>query len=273
MELSIYTLKKLQRKKLKVSVVIPTYNRQLLVQRAIKSALLQTLPPHDIIVVDDGSTDDTLSILKNYPIKVISQKNKGVSSARNLGIKNSTGDLIAFLDSDDEWKEDKLETQLPYHESGCKFSHTEEIWMRDKKELKQKSHHKKPEGECFYENISFCKIAPSTVMIDKSLFEKVGYFDESLEVCEDFDMWLRVLKKTPICLVKKALTIKHSQDEQLSFKYFGMDIFRIKALLKHLPDERITEEIERKLSILEKGALKHENKEIINFVSKIQNTL
>ncbi len=263
----------LQRKNLKVSVVIPTYNRSLLVQKAIKSVLSQTKPPYEIIVVDDGSRDDTLSVLKNYPVKVLHQENRGVSSARNLGIKKSTGDVIAFLDSDDEWKEDKLKNQLTLHKEGYKFSHTEEIWIRGDKELKQKLHHKKPEGECFYDNISFCKIAPSTVMIDKNLFEKVGYFDESLEVCEDFDMWLRVLKITPISLVKKALTIKYSRGEQLSFKYFAMDRFRIKALLKHLPDKSIKAEIERKLSILEKGALKHKNQEIINFVSKIQNTL
>jgi len=266
-ELSIYTLKKLQRKK--VSVVIPTYNRSLLVQRAIKSVLSQTLPPYEIIVIDDGSTDDTREILKEYPVKVFSQKNSGVSSARNLGVKNSSGDVIAFLDSDDEWERDKLKTQLSYHERGCRFSHTEEIWIRDKKELKQKAHHKKPDGECFYENISFCKIAPSTVMIDRELFEKVGFFDESLEVCEDFDMWLRVLKQTPICLVKKALTIKYSEDEQLSFKYFGMDRFRVTALLKHLPDEKVKKEIEKKLSILKRGALKHKNKEILNFSNDI----
>ena len=273
MEEFICTLKKLQRKNLKISVVIPTYNRSFLVQRAIKSVLSQTLLPHEIIVIDDGSTDNTIEILKNYPVKVISQKNSGVSSARNLGIKNSSGNVIAFLDSDDEWKEDKLKTQLAFHEKGCKFSHTEEIWIKNDKELKQKAHHKKPEGECFYENISFCKISPSTVMIDKDLFEKVSYFDESLKVCEDFDMWLRVLKLTPAYLVKKVLTIKYSEDEQLSFKYFGMDRFRITALLKHLPNKRVKKEIEKKLSILKKGALKHKNKEIIDFVSKIQNTL
>ncbi len=273
MEEFIYILKKLQRKNLKISVVIPTYNRSSLVQRAIKSVLSQTLNLYEIIVVDDGSSDDTLKVLKNYPVKVLHQKNSGVSSARNLGIKNSSGDVIAFLDSDDEWEKEKLEIQIKLHQNGCRFSHTEEIWIKDGRVKKQKAHHKKPNGECFYENISFCKISPSTVMIDRALFEEVGFFDESLEVCEDFDMWLRVLKITPTCLVKKPLTKKYSEDEQLSFKYFGMDRFRVTALLKHLPDEKIKEEIEKKLTILKNGAKKHGNQEIISFVSKIENTL
>ena len=142
----------------KVSVIIPTFNRAKLVQRAIKSVLNQTIKPYEIIVVDDGSTDDTLEVLKNYPIKVLTQKNKGVSSARNLGIKNATGDIIALLDSDDEWLPKKIELQLKLFENGFSFTHTDEIWIRDNKEIKQKAHHKKPDGECFYENISFCKI-------------------------------------------------------------------------------------------------------------------
>jgi glycosyltransferase involved in cell wall biosynthesis len=258
----------------KISVIIPTFNRAKLVQRAIKSVLNQTLKPYEIIVVDDGSTDDTLEVLKNYPIKVLTQKNKGISSARNLGIKNATGDIIALLDSDDEWLPTKLKLQLKLFEDGFSFTHTDEIWIRDNQELKQKAHHKKPDGECFYENISFCKISPSTIMIEKKLFEKVGYFDEDLEVCEDFDMWLRVLKVTPIKLLPIPLTKKYAgEDKQLSFKYFAMDRFRIKALLKHLPDSKIYHEIEKKLSILTYGAKKHQNKTILEFALEIQNTL
>jgi len=259
---------------MKLSVIIPTYNRANLVQRAIKSVLNQTLKPYEIIVIDDGSTDDTLKVLKNYPIKVFTQKNKGVSSARNLGIKQSKGDIIAFLDSDDEWLQDKIKLQLPLHKNGARFSHTQEIWIKNSKQIQQKSHHKKPDGACFYENINFCKISPSTVMIDKKLFEEVGYFDEDLEVCEDFDMWLRILKKTPTKLLDHPLTIKHAgEDKQLSFKYFAMDRFRVKALLKHLPDKKIEQEIKDKLSIMIKGAKKHQNKELITWILKIQNTL
>jgi len=269
-EESIYTLKKLQNEK-KVSVVIPTYNRSSLVQRAIKSAINQTLPPYEIIVVDDGSNDNTAKILKKYPVKVIKQKNLGVSAARNSGILNSSGDIIAFLDDDDEWEELKLQEQLKIHN---KFSHTQETWIRDGKIINQKAHHQKPEGECFYQNLSFCKIAPSTVMIDRDILLEVGLFDENLEVCEDFDLWLRVLKKYPIKLLKKPLTKKYAgESEQLSFKYFAMDRFRVLSLLKFKDDKLVRNEILKKLNILKKGALKHQNQDIINFVLEIQNTL
>ena len=259
---------------MKLSVVIPTFNRAKLLQRALESVFSQTVLPYEVIVVDDGSTDNTKEIVKNFPATYLYQKNKGVSSARNLGIKNSSGDVIAFLDSDDEWLPTKIQTQLPCHDNKTLFSHTEEIWIKDNKEIKQKAHHKKPDGECFYENINFCKIAPSTVMIDKYVFEKVGYFDENLEVCEDFDMWLRVLKQTPIKLIKIPLTKKYAgHNNQLSFKYFAMDRYRVQALLKHLPDKKIKLEIEKKLSIMIKGAIKHQNKELIEWITKTQNTL
>ncbi len=259
---------------MKLSVIIPTFNRAKLLKRALKSVFAQTLQPFEVIVVDDGSTDDTKEMVKEFPIKYFYQKNKGVSTARNLGIKNSSGDVIAFLDSDDEWMKDKIKLQLPCHEQDMLFSHTNEIWIRDKKEIKQKSHHKKPDGKCFYENISFCKISPSTVMINKSLFEKVGYFDESLEVCEDFDMWLRVLKVTPVKLIENPLTIKHAgEDSQLSFKYFAMDRFRVEALMKHLPDKKIKNEIEKKLSIMRQGAKRHQNQELLDWIFKTEKTL
>ena len=259
---------------MKISVIIPTYNRKNLIKRAIESVLSQTLKPHEIIVVDDGSTDNTYDAIKEYPIKYIQQKNQGVSSARNRGIKSAKGNVIAFLDSDDVWLEKKLELQSKLHIQDYPFTHTQEIWIRDNKILKQKKWHQKPDGDCFYENISFCKIAPSTVMINKTLFEQVGYFDESLEVCEDFDMWLRVLKITPIKLLKQDLTIKYAgEHEQLSFKYFAMDIFRIKALLKHLPDKRVQKEIEKKLYILQKGAKKHQNREILEFIEAVKEVL
>jgi len=195
----------------------------------------QTLQPLEIIVVDDGSTDNTLKILKKFKdIRVVTKPNGGISSARNLGIKLSSGKYIAFLDDDDEWHKDKLKLQFNLHKTNnISFSHTNEIWIHNNKEIKQKKHHQKSDGWCFYDNIEFCKISPSTVMVEKDIFDKVGLFDEDLEVCEDFDMWLRILKEYPIKLLQESMTIKHAgESEQLSFKYFAMDKFRILALLK-----------------------------------------
>jgi glycosyltransferase involved in cell wall biosynthesis len=224
--------------------------------------------------VDDGSNDDTPKILKRYKdsIKIITIKNSGVSTARNVGIKASLNEWICFLDSDDVWHEDKLKKQLDFHKLHPKilFSHTNEKWIRDNKEIKQKAIHKKPSGWCFKENLPFCKIAPSTAMVHKSLFEKVGLFDESLEVCEDYDLWLRILREYEVGLVEDVLTTKYAgHDDQLSTKHHSMDRFRIKALLKHSHLTEVKLEIEKKCNILINGAKKRGNLEVEKFYTSL----
>jgi glycosyltransferase involved in cell wall biosynthesis len=257
-----------------ISVIIPVYNRQEFIKRSIDSVLDQSFKDFELIVIDDGSSDLTPDILKTYTdkIKVITTKNQGVSSARNEGIKASQGEWICFLDSDDVWLEDKLQCQIEFHKlhSHILFSHTFEKWVRNDKEIKQKAIHKKPSGWCFKENLSFCKIAPSTVMIHQSVLDKVGLFDESLEVCEDYDLWLRVLREYEIGLVEDILTTKYAgHDDQLSFKYHSMDKFRIEALLKHSDLKVVKDEINKKCKILINGAKKRGNIEIISFYENI----
>ena len=262
---------------MKVSVVIPTFNRATLLERAIWSVFSQSKKVDEIIVIDDGSTDNTKDVIKKFPtLKYFYFKNQGVSFARNEGIKLSTNRWIAFLDSDDTWHKEKLALQCAYHEqnSDILISHTAEEWVRDGKIIKQKDKHKKPKGSCFRENLDFCKIAPSTVMIEKSLFDDAGLFDENLMVCEDYDLWLRILKRYPIGFVDQVLTTKYAGGhEQLSLSYFGMDRFRIEALFKHMPDEYVAKEIVKKLSILKKGAIKHQNSELITFCSDVEKRL
>jgi glycosyltransferase involved in cell wall biosynthesis len=246
------------------------------VQRAINSALCQSYKPEKIIVVDDGSYDETMQVLKNYgsQIDIIKQKNGGVSNARNSGIKASTTSFIAFLDSDDEWHQDKLKLQMHYHKKNPKilFSHTNERWIRNNKEIKQKFHHKKPSGYCFNKNLSHCVIAPSTVVVHKDIFKDIGYFDESLEVCEDYDMWLRVSYRYEIGFINEILTTKYAGHEnQLSFKHFAMDRFRIQSLLKYVDySSSVKDEIIKKCDILISGAIKHNNLEIINKYEEIK---
>ena len=127
---------------MKVSVIIPTFNRFNLISRAIDSVLSQTIKPFEIIVVDDGSSDNTSTFIKNNykSVKLIKQKNLGVSKARNVGIKNSSGDWIALLDSDDEWKKNKLEVQIKSLSEYDYYSvcHTNEIWIRNGIRVNQK---------------------------------------------------------------------------------------------------------------------------------------
>ena len=249
-----------------ICVIIPVYNRDEFIRRSIESVLKQTLPASQIIVVDDGSSDVTPKVLQKYSnsIDIITTKNKGVSHARNLGITHSKAKWITFLDSDDEWHERKLELQYSFHQKNPQilFSHTLEKWVKNGKIIKQKKHHKKPKGWCFGENISFCKIAPSSVMIAREVLERVGCFDESLSVCEDFDLWLRVLKNYELGLIEKELVTKYAgHKDQLSIKYHSMDVQRIYALNKHIEVKGVKEEIIKKYQILIQGALKRDREE------------
>ena len=259
---------------MQISVIIPVYNRQDFIARAIESVLNQTHKVDEIIIVDDGSCDNTFKVLESFgdKVRVIRQQNSGVSSARNKGIENASFSWIAFLDSDDEWGRDKIREQVKFHTDNPEIllSHTEEIWIRNGKKINQKSHHKKFSGFCFEENLDFCHIAPSSLIIRRVLFEKIGYFDESLVVCEDYDLWLRILRYYPIGLIERRLVTKYAGHEnQLSFSYSAMDRFRITALLKHDDLEVVQQEIFKKCTILINGAKKRNNRAIQEQYEKI----
>jgi glycosyltransferase involved in cell wall biosynthesis len=257
---------------MKISVIIPTYNRQEFIKKAIISLLNQTIKVDEIIVIDDGSTDNTKQIVEIFDIKYFYQKNQGVSSARNLGIKKAKNLWICFLDSDDIWENDKLEQQILFHKQNkhILFSHTQEEWVFNGKIIQQKSYQQKPSGYCFEQNISRCLIGPSTVMIHKSILDDIGLFDENLKVCEDFDLWLRILDKYEIGLINKKLIIKIAGDHnQLSFVTPMMDRYRIEALLKHKNKQNVRDMIIEKSFILIKGAKKHNNQEIENYYSTL----
>ncbi|RUM65825.1 MAG: glycosyltransferase family 2 protein [Sulfurospirillum sp.] len=262
---------------MKVTVVIPVYNRAGMVVRAVESVLAQRRKADQIIVVDDGSTDDTPKALAHFSdrIELVRQPNRGVSAARNRGIALARNRWIAFLDSDDVWHPQKLAQQIAFHEAhpDLHWSHTLEMWVRNGGEVSQKRHHAKPQGEVFYESLPFCKIAPSTVMIDHEVFERCGVFDETLPVCEDYDLWLRIAKRYPVGLVHEVLTTKYAGHPQLSFSAHILDRYRVEALLKHLPDPLVHEEIVRKLTLLRTGAQKRDNREILSFCTLIETQL
>ena len=166
-----------------VSVIIPTYNRSGLVIQAIKSVLAQKIPPHEIIVVDDGSTDDTVKRimeLSDRRIKIITQENKGASASRNKGVSVSTGELLAFLDSDDLWKPEKLACQLELLErekAEMVYGYLQEFTGTDLPESLQTSSQK---GIC-----------ATLQLIYKEAFSRVGNFDEKITVGEFIDWYHR----------------------------------------------------------------------------------
>ena len=247
---SILTLKRLFLQPT-IAAVIPTFNRGSVVSRAIDSVLRQTLLPSEIIVVDDGSTDNTANLIaaKYSTISYLKTKNKGVSAARNLGIKKTKSEWIAFLDSDDEWFPQKLEKQIAYlsSEQNYKLAHCDEIWIRNGRRVNPKFKHKKYGGYIFEKCLPLCVISPSAVIIHRELFDELGCFDETLPACEDYDLWLRICGKYPVLFVGEALLNKFGgHDDQLSKKFWGMDRFRIEALQKIIKLGGLSESQERK---------------------------
>ncbi len=259
-----------------ISVIIPTHNRCELLKRAISSVLNQTICVRQIIVVDNASTDNTYDIISSlFPeIEYIYEKRKGVSIARNVGIKNCQSTWIAFLDSDDAWKPQKLEKQLFFTNNinkNYRLIHTNEIWYKNDKFQNQLKKHEKSGGDIFQKSLEFCCISPSSAFMKKKVFDDYGFFDEGLEVCEDYDMWIRITAKEEVGFLDNPLVIKYGgHDDQLSKKHWGMDRFRIKSLEKNIKNNWFTIEqkksvlniLIKKLSIISNGAKKRDNEDI-----------
>lgn len=251
-----------------VSVVIPTRDRAALVGRAIASVLAQKRPADEVVVVDDGSTDGTEAAVAGFPgVRYERTAPRGVSAARNHGLEIASGDWIAFLDSDDEWLPEKLEVQLsalaaePEH----LVCHTDEIWIRDGRRVNPRRRHAKHGGWIFRHCLPLCAISPSAVVVHRSVFDRVGVFDEELPACEDYDLWLRVAAVYPVLYVDRKLVRKHGgHADQLSRTVEALDRYRIRALEKVLasgilgPADRTAAEatLAEKVAIYADGALK-----------------
>lgn len=258
-----------------VSVIIPTYNRAVFLARAIDSVLSQSYPNFELIVVDDGSTDETQPLLASYGenLIVLCQENRGPAAARNAGIRAARHPLLAFLDSDDQFAPNKLAQQAAAMEAQPDrlISHTQEIWFRNGRHLNQKKRHAKEGGDIFVRSLELCVVGMSTVMARQELFDRIGLFDESFPCCEDYELWLRTSILHPFLLVDMPLTIKYGgRPDQVSVQFrVGMDRFRIRALEKLLFDVSLTpdrlrlvrEELVRKACIYGNGCLKHGQKE------------
>ena len=258
----------------KVSVIIPTYNRGYIIDRAIESVQTQSYQNIELIVIDDGSTDNTQDILSKYDLISLKTKNSGVSAARNIGIEISSGDYICFLDSDDEWLSSKVEKQIDFLSQNDQFKwvHSDEIWIRNGKRVNQMKKHKKGGGDQFIPSLSLCLISPSTVMLHKSLLYIVK-FDENYTVCEDYDLWLRLLLDNPIGFIDEPLINKYGgHEDQLSRRFFAMDFWRVQTLsnlLEKLEGERLEKCCQiglQKCQVLIKGYRKHNNLENLDFI-------
>ena len=258
-----------------VSVIIPTFNRGRLLKKAIDSVLNQTHTDLELIIVDDGSDDDTPAMIDWYQkrnqqkIIFVQQKNRGPAAARNQGLAAARHDFIAFLDSDDWLQPDKIRLQVAamQKEPDYLISHTEEVWYRDGKLLNQKVKHRKESGFIFARCLDLCAVSMSTVMIRRQLIEQVGLFDEQLPCCEDYDYWLRASVKHPFYLINRPLTSKEGgRPDQVSFIHrTGIDKYRIRVIEKILASGMLSiaqyrlawEELVKKCRIYGNGCIKH----------------
>ncbi|MFW5791062.1 MAG: glycosyltransferase family 2 protein [Desulfohalobiaceae bacterium] len=218
-----------------VTVIIPTHNRELMVREAVLSVIGQTYTALEILVVDDGSTDNTAAILArcgDSRMRVIRQPHQGVSSARNKGLGMARGSFIAFLDSDDLWEPDKVALQLSHMvRGGWSIAQTDEEWVRNGRRVNPGLRHVKQAGWIFRPSLERCLVSPSCVMVHRSVFDRFGVFAQDLPACEDYDLWLRCTRLLPVgFLPRKLVRRRAGHSGQLSSLFVGMDLYRVRAL-------------------------------------------
>ena len=266
---------------IETSVIIPTFNRLSFLKEAIESVLSQTYEDFELILVDDGSTDGTKEFAAELSnrLKYVYQENSGPSAARNRGISESQGEYITFLDSDDLWLENKLEIEIDFMKANREavVCYTDEIWIRKGVRVNPKNKHRKYSGWIFEQCLPLCIVSPSSVLMRKGFFESVGYFDETLPACEDYDLWLRASLKFPYHFIPQKLIIKRGGHADQLSRQWGLDRYRVQALLKLLKSgeldkrqsEWVVEKVIEKTAILEQGFRKRGNLQEAEFYKKL----
>ncbi|CCQ91109.1 conserved hypothetical protein [Nitrospina gracilis 3/211] len=249
-----------------ISVIVPTFNRAWCLEETLASVRRQKFSSYELIVVDDASTDGTERLVKMFEgaqyIRL--ERNRGVSVARNAGLRRAKGQYICFLDSDDHWVENKLERQWEWMQThpGCPACYTDEIWIRKGVRVNPAKKHRKYSGYIFQHCLPLCIISPSSIMLKREVLSRIGGFDEAMPACEDYDLWLRLTYLYPVQFLEEALIVKFGgHEDQLSARYWGMDRFRVYALEKLLVRQKpqgearrgVLEMLVEKCGILEAG--------------------
>lgn len=221
-----------------VSVVLPTYNRSHLLSRSIQSVLSQAYSDFELIIVDDGSTDDTEKVVKSFKsnkIKYIRHRdNKGLSTSRNTGIRAARGKYIAFQDDDDEWMPEKLEKQIKAFEtapSAVGVVYTGFHRINIKKNYETPARITRREGYIFSSLLRQQFVPPQSAVIKRDCFEKVGMFDESFIVMEDWELFLRMAQYYQFRYINEPLVTMYRQSRGLSTKH-GEHINSLQQILK-----------------------------------------
>jgi glycosyltransferase involved in cell wall biosynthesis len=216
-----------------VSAVIPAYNYAQFVRRAVDSVLAQTYPHIECIVVDDGSTDNTLEVLAPYGdrIRVVSKKNGGLAAARNTGVENARGEFVAFLDADDWWHPEKIAKQVELAEARPELAAIGTSWQvvdGNLQFVKSKTPRRPVADLATNVREIACRTiwlggSGSGVLARREVLDEVGLFDESMRAAEDIDMWMRIAQRYPIANVEEILT---------TLCWHGTGTFRNAALME-----------------------------------------
>lgn len=234
-----------------ISVILPTFNRRHLVERAILSVIYQTYPNWELLIIDDGSTDGSwvylLSKILEWKrqvqsfgrlektIQIHQTEHRGVSSARNFGIQIARGEWISFIDSDDEWYPEKLKKQIQFHQkhTNIYFSQTNEVWNKKGNLLEPKGKYKKKSGHFLQESLALCMVTCSSFFAKKESLATIGMFREEMKTCEDYDLWNRILLSGfSIGLIEENLLTRYGgHHDQLSNQFQGIERFRLYSLL------------------------------------------
>lgn len=213
-----------------LSVVIPVFNGERFLREAVESVLAQNYSPLEIVIVDDGSTDGTASVVRNFPetVRYLHQTNNGPAAARNRGIENAQGSLIAFADADDLWPPDKLEVQLPFLTSDPAI----EIVMGRIQQVLLGQVESEDVGEpAFSVNLG-------SAVIKKSVFERVGLFDETMRYSEDVDWFMRAREAGAAIKTIDAVTLFYRQHEENMTRGKSASELNVLKALKRSLDRR-----------------------------------
>lgn len=266
----------------KVSVIIPTYNRAQYIAEAIDSVLNQTYQDFEIIIVDDGSTDNTKEIIKPYlddysnKIRYFYQKNKGISAARNMAINKAREDYIAFLDSDDRWLPEKLEKQMKViKDENINFVYSA-MYVENNGRMTNRIIPANPATDFLGLLTKNQSIAMATTIIKKEYITKTGMFDETLTVSVDYDLWLRVLLKYKVKYLKEPLTIYREHADNITKNIENVKKSGIVICQKLLKNSEIPKKIiKRKLSSEHYmlGKIYYDKKQYKNASTEIKNAI
>ncbi len=256
-----------------VSVIIPAYNADKFITKALDSVFAQTYRPIEIIVIDDGSTDETVELVKNYKknnlvpmayankeitqincadinLICLYQENRGPSKARNTGIKAAKGEYIALLDADDLWTPAKLEKQMKYMITHPEISLVfgDMMVFEKERDLKESALKRNGQPECdekgmvlnaFNKLLERNYISTGTVLLKKDCFKSLGYFDESIKYAEDYDLWLRISLMFEIGYIPEIFRLKRIHDSNISknqIQFYFSRIYSLRKISKHNSD-------------------------------------